>query len=60
MTTSLKQVDIEGLTYLKNRATINQKHTVDSQKTKRREQKHNTKKIIKPQKEKQKERDKKK
>ena len=32
-----------GLTYLKNRVTTNQKHTIDSQKTKRREHKHNTK-----------------
>ena len=31
------------LTYLKNRATTNQKHTIDSQKPKRREHKHNTK-----------------
>ena len=31
-----------GSTYLKNRVTTNQKHTVDSQKPKRREYKHNT------------------
>ena len=33
----------KGLTYLKNRVTTNQKHTIDSQKTKRREHKHNIK-----------------
>ena len=33
----------KGLTYLKNRATINQKHTIDSQKPKRREHKHKIK-----------------
>ena len=32
-----------GLTYLKNRVTTNQKHTIDSQKPKRREHKQNTK-----------------
>ena len=31
------------LTYLKNRVTTNQKHTIDSQKPKTSEQKHNTK-----------------
>ena len=31
------------LTYLKNRATTNQKHTRDKQKPKRREHKHNAK-----------------
>ena len=46
----------KGLTYLKNRVTTNQKHTIDSQKPKEREYKYNTrKKIIKPQNEKQKE-----
>ena len=46
----------KGLTYLKNRVTTNQKHTIDSQKPKRREPKRSIiqKKIIKPQKEKQK------
>ena len=44
MTTSLKQGDIgKVLTYLKNRATTNQKHTIDSQKQKGREHKNNTK-----------------
>ena len=33
----------KGLTYLKNRVTTNQKHTVDSQKPKRREHKHKIK-----------------
>ena len=33
----------KGLTYLKNRATTSQNHTVDSQKPKRREHKHNIK-----------------
>ena len=33
----------KGLTYLKNRVTTNQKHTIDSQKPKRREHKYNTK-----------------
>ena len=33
----------KGLTYLKNRATTNQKHTIDSQKQKRRKHKHNAK-----------------
>ena len=33
----------KGLTYVKNRATTNQKHTIESQKTKRREHKHNMK-----------------
>ena len=32
-----------GLTYLKNRVTTNQKHTLDSQKSKRREHKHKVK-----------------
>ena len=32
-----------GLTYLKNRIATNQKHTIDSQKPKRREHKCNTK-----------------
>lgn len=32
-----------GLTYLKNRVITNQKYTIDSQKTKGRELKHNTK-----------------
>ena len=32
-----------GLTYLKNRVTTNQKHTIDSQKPKRGERKYNTK-----------------
>ena len=32
-----------GITYLKTRVTTNQKHTIDSQKIKRRELKHNTK-----------------
>ena len=34
----------KGLTYLKNRATTNQKQTIYSQETKRREYKHNKKK----------------
>ena len=33
----------KGLTYLRNRVTTNQKHTIDSQKPKLREHKHNTK-----------------
>ena len=33
----------KGLTYLKNRATANQKHTIDSQKPKRREHNHKIK-----------------
>ena len=33
----------KGFIYLKNRVTTNQKHTIDSQKPKRREHKHNTK-----------------
>ena len=33
----------KGLTYLKNKATTNQKHTVDSQKPKRRGHKHKIK-----------------
>ena len=33
----------KGLTYLRNRTIANQKHTTDSQKTKRREHKYNTK-----------------
>ena len=32
-----------GLTYLKSRVTIKQKHAIDSQKPKRTEHKHNTK-----------------
>ena len=40
--------------YLENRVTTNQKHTTDSQKSKRKEYAHNTKKTIKLQKEKQK------
>ena len=44
----------KGLTYFTNRVSKNQKHTIGSQKPKRREHKHTTKKIIKPQKEKQK------
>ena len=32
-----------GLTYLKNRVTRNQKYTIDSQKPKSKEHKHNTK-----------------
>ena len=47
----------KGLTYLKNRVTASQEHTIDSQKPKRREQGHNKKKIIKPQKEEQKEKE---
>ena len=43
-----------GLTHLKNRATIYQKHSTDSQKPKRREHKHTKMKLIKVQKEKQK------
>ena len=43
-----------GLTHLKNRATIYQKHSTDSQKPKRREHKHTKIKLIKVQKEKQK------
>ena len=43
MTLSLKQADRKGLTYLKIRETTNQKHTIDSQKPKRREHKHNRK-----------------
>ena len=39
----------KGLTYLKNRATISQKHTIDSQKPKR-EHKSKKKEILKPQK----------
>ena len=34
----------KGLTYLKNRVTTNQKHTIDSQKPKEREHKYNTRK----------------
>ena len=33
----------KGLTYLKNRVTTNQKHTLDPQKSKRREHKHKVK-----------------
>ena len=43
MTTSLKKVDIVMLTWLKARVTTNQKHTIDSQKPKRKELKNNTK-----------------
>ena len=43
----------KGLTYLKNKVTTKQKHTTDSQEPKRREHKQE-KKIIKPQKRKQK------
>ena len=35
--------DRKGLTYLKNRTTTNQKHTIDLWKPKRREHKYNTK-----------------
>ena len=59
ITTSLRQADIgKGLAYMKHRVTTNQKHIIGLQKPKRRENKHNAKKIIKPQKEKEKERNK--
>ena len=46
----------EGVNILKTRVTTNQKHTLDSQKPKRRKHKNNTKEI-KPQKEKLKEKE---
>ena len=41
---------MKELTYLKNRADINQKHTIDSEKPKRGEHKYKTKEVIKPEK----------
>ena len=43
------------LTYIRNRITTNQKHTIESQKSKTKELKYKQKKTIKTQKEKQKE-----
>ena len=59
MTTSLKASRYrKGLTYLKNRVTTNQKHTIDSQKPKEKSMSTIQEKTIKLQKEKEKERNK--
>lgn len=49
----------KGLLHLKNRLTTNQKYTIDSQKPKTRERKHNTKENLQTTKGKRKERNKK-